>query len=310
MARFKYLLLFSLLTQSFVMAQNTPPPSPTREADSLFFNMKYKEAIPKYNAYLNTASSPLNITYARLAFSNHFTENYEEAIKYYDLVLSKSPLPALKAQLYSRMAMTYAMKMNIEKALICLDSANANGYLNAYEMEKFKDFESIRNQPKYKDIYQSVSNRVYPCKNLASARDFDFWIGTWEVYNNQYPNHRVGTSVIESVAGDCTILENWYAYNSPNDGKSQNWYNPTTGKWTQMWVGSGGVATQYTDGEYKDRAMRFKYTQANTQGVVQPGNFVFENLGPDKVRQYQDISNDGGKTFNILFDFIYIRKKS
>ncbi|MBA4849283.1 tol-pal system YbgF family protein [Emticicia sp. BO119] len=291
------------------MAQNIQP-SPTRGADSLFFNMRYKEAISKYNAYLATASNPLNITYARLAFSNHFTGDYEEAIKYYNLILSKNPLPALKAQLYSRMAMTYAMKMNKEKALVYLDSANANGYLNAYEMEKFKDFDSIRNLPRFKDIYQSVSNRVYPCKTQPRARDFDFWIGTWEVYNNQYPNHRVGTSVVESVSGDCTILENWYAFNSPGDGKSQNWYNPTTGKWTQMWIGSGGGATQYNDGEYKDGAMRFKYTQTDAQGVVQPGNFVFENLGPDKVRQYQDISSDGGKTFNIMFDFIYIRKKS
>ena len=296
-----------LLVHAFALAQNTVPAP--READSLFFNTKYKEALPKYKAYLETTPNATNITYARLAFCNHFTGNYEEAIKYYDLVLAKKPMPALKAQLYSRMAMTQAMKNNTEKALVYLDSANANGYLNAYEMEKFIDYDNIRNLPKFKSLYESVSNRVYPCKTLPHARDFDFWIGTWEVYNNQYPNHRVGTSVIESVSGGCTILENWYAYNSPSDGKSQNWYNPTTGKWTQMWVGSGGGATQYADGEYKDGAMRFKYTQTNAQGGVQPGNFVFENLGPDKVRQYQDISSDGGKTFSLMFDFIYIRKK-
>lgn len=309
MAYLKLLVVFALMTQSLAVAQNNQP-SATREADSLYFNMKYKEALLKYKYYLSITTNAPNVIYARLAFCNHFTGNYEEAIKYYELVLTKKTMPALRAQLYSRMAMTYAMKANKEKALIYLDSASANGYLNAYEMEKFKDYNNIRNLPKFQSIYQNVANRVYPCKNLPGARDFDFWIGTWEVYNNLYPNQRVGTSVIESVSGGCTIMENWYAYNSPNDGKSQNWYNSITGKWTQMWIGSGGGATQFSDGEYKEGAMRFKYTQPDHQGVVQPGNFIFFNLGPDKVRQYQDISTDGGKTFSPVFDFVYIRKKS
>lgn len=308
MAHYKYLFVFALLISSFAVAQNNPP-LVTREADSLYFNMKYKDAIPKYKAYLNATPNALNVAYARLAFCNHFTGNYEEAIKYYDLLLSRKLMPALKAQLYSRMAMTYAMKMNKAKALVYLDSANANGYLNAYEMEKFKDFNAIRNLPEFQKIYQSISNKIYPCKSLPGARDFDFWIGTWEVYNNQYPNQRVGTSVIESVSGGCTILENWYAYNSPNDGKSQNWYDATTGKWTQMWIGSGGGATQFSDGEYKEGAMRFKYSQTSPQGAIQTGNFIFFNLGPDKVRQYQDVTTDGGKTYSPVFDFIYIRKK-
>jgi uncharacterized protein (TIGR02246 family) len=150
----------------------------------------------------------------------------------------------------------------------------------------------------------------FPAEQFRKQGAFDFWIGEWDVYNNAYPNHRVGTSSIQNVSGECTILENWTSYNNPFTGKSQNWYDPNTKKWTQLWIGSGGGHQYFTDGEYKDGAMRFKLLQKDAKGYMQPGNFYFYNLGPDKVRQYQDISADSGKTFNVVYDFLYIRKKN
>ena len=100
-----------------------------------------------------------------------------------------------------------------------------NGYFNSYEMEQFPDFAFIRKETKFKKAIDTANNRVYPCKNIPRARDFDFWIGEWDVFNNSYPNHRVGSSVIQNVSGECTILENWQSWNNPFSGKSQNWYD-------------------------------------------------------------------------------------
>jgi hypothetical protein len=36
---------------------------------------------------------------------------------------------------------------------------------------------------------------------------------------------------------------------------------------------------------------------------------TFHNLGPDKVRQHGENSNDGGKTWTTSFDLEYRRKK-
>lgn len=303
---------FLMLSQPFLLAQlQAPSANPVlREADSLYFNMNYKAALEKYMGFYEKNNAPGNTVLARIAFCNHFTGHYTEALRYYAMVLPNKPGPALKAVLYSRMAMTYARKKDKANALTCLDSANANGYFNSYEMEHFSDFNFIRNEARFKSLYDSVTNRAYPCKTLARARDFDFWVGEWDVYNNQYPKHQVGTSIIQNTAGECLVLENWQAFNASHSGKSQNWYNPTTGKWTQLWVGSGGGNTQYSDGEYKDGAMRFKYQLPDAAGVMQPGNFIFYNLGPNKVRQYQELSTDGGKTFRVIYDFIYIRKGS
>ncbi len=280
-----------------------------RAADSLFFNQKYSMALEKYKEFLASNSTPPLHVYARIAFCNHYIGNYKEARRMYDTVLKKQPPAPLKPQLYSRMAMTYAMTSEKEKALTYLDSAANNGYFNAFEMENFRDYDNIRKDTRFKGIYDRVINNAYPCKTRPEARQFDFWIGDWEVYNNLYPNHRVGTSKIESISGGCSILENWEAFQTSNSGKSQNWYDANTKKWTQLWVGSGGGAQYFTDGEYRDGAMRFKYSLPSQGGGMATGNFIFYNLAPDKVRQYNEVSNDGGKTFQVVYDFIYIRKK-
>ena len=217
--------LIIALVLSFLSGLGQPPqPSPfplQRGADSLFFNQKYSMALEKYKAFLaSNANAPLQV-YARIAFCNHYIGNYTEAKRMYDTVLKKQPPSPLKPQLYSRMAMTYAMTNDKEKAFIYLDSATSNGYFNAFEMENFKDYENIRKDPRFKRIYDRVSNNAYPCMTRPEARQFDFWIGDWEVYNNLYPNHRVGTSKIESISGGCSILENWEAFQTANSGKSQ-----------------------------------------------------------------------------------------
>jgi len=307
----KIITLFFLAIYGQIYGQpGQPSQDPVqRAADSFYFNQQYQAALEKYKQILTSnANAPLAV-YARTAFSNHYLKNYQEAKRGYDEVLKKQPGGPLKAQLYSRMAMTYSASGEKDKAFTFLDSAMANGYFNEYEMEHFNEYDNLRKDPRFKSALERVRKNAYPCLTRPEARQFDFWIGEWEVYNNSYPNHRVGTSKIESISGGCSILENWEAFQMANSGKSQNWYDPNTKKWTQLWIGSGGGAQYFTDGEYKDGAMRFKYTSPGQGGAMVTGNFIFYNLGPDKVRQFQDVTNDGGKTYQVVYDFIYIRKK-
>lgn len=303
------ILILLLFIAFSLRAQQAGPPPAVRHADSLYFNLQYKEALAGYSAYINQNPNAFPVTYARMAFSNHFLGNYTEAMRLYQEVLKKQFGPGLKPQLYSRMAMTYSMKGDKQQAMVFLDSAVANGYANAYELEHAKDFQAIRNEARFKTIYTNALNATLPCTTRPEARLFDFWVGEWDVYNNLYPNNRVGSSSIQNVSGGCMILENWQSFNGLYSGKSQNWYDTTAKKWNQLWLGAGGDVQRFTDGEYKDGAMRFKYQQPNAQGVLQPGNFIFYNMGPDKVRQYSELSSDSGKTFQVVYDFIYIRKK-
>jgi hypothetical protein len=145
------------------------------------------------------------------------------------------------------------------------------------------------------------------------SREFDFWVGEWNVYKRG-TNVKVGDSKIEIASGGCMILENWEAAGPvAHNGKSMNYVNSATGKWEQLWIGSGGINVnnpqKFVNGVYADGAMRFDFEQVDRQGKKQIGRFIFFNEGPDQVRQFNEVSADGGKTWTTVYDFTYIRKK-
>ena len=145
-----------------------------------------------------------------------------------------------------------------------------------------------------------------PCSTEPRTHDFDFWIGEWDVY--QTGTHSlVGHSLVQSVSGGCSLLENWNA-TTANNGKSLNYYDVNAGAWEQDWIGSAGGSQRYLNGEYKNGAMHFTY-ESVSGGQKVTGNFFFYNIDKNTVRQYQDMSTDGGKTYTVAYDFTYIRKK-
>jgi hypothetical protein len=105
------------------------------------------------------------------------------------------------------------------------------------------------------------------------------------------------------------ILENWTANGSPGNGKSMNFVDAKSGKWEQVWVGSsGGGANIFVNGEYRDSAMHFDFEQTDAKGNKLVGRFIFFNQGKNQVRQLNETSADGGKTWNTVYDFTYLRK--
>lgn len=45
-----------------------------------------------------------------------------------------------------------------------------------------------------------------PCKSKPECRQFDFWVGEWDVQNPQ--GQPAGTSSVRLILGDCVIFEN------------------------------------------------------------------------------------------------------
>jgi hypothetical protein len=86
--------------------------------------------------------------------------------------------------------------------------------------------------------------------------------------------------------------------------------DPVSNKWKQSWAGSYVNGRQeFTNGEYKDSAMRFVFEMTGPQGNKIIGRFIFYNQGPNQVRQFNETSGDGGKTWATTYDFTYVRKK-
>jgi hypothetical protein len=139
----------------------------------------------------------------------------------------------------------------------------------------------------------------------AEARQFDFWIGEWDVFNPQ--GRHDGTSVVQSVSGGCGILENW-TDSFGDTGKSINFYDTEAKKWFQYWIGQNGGPLRYS-GEYRDRAIRYEGEVTGKNGNKVPARLTFFNIDANTVRQLAENSLDGGKTWTTLYDYKYVRKK-
>jgi tetratricopeptide (TPR) repeat protein len=286
--------------------------APVQKADSLFFLSDWKNAVPAYEAALKTAATN-SLAWNRLGFSYHNLGQYDKALSNYNKALENKLTPPLEATVQSRVSRIYSIRKETDKALTHLQKAITVGYLNLTELETHKDFDNIRKDKRFTAAIQTVTNNAFPCMVVAQAREFDFWVGEWDVYPNG-ASVIVGHSKVEVASGGCMILENWTALGSaPNTGKSMNYVNAATGKWEQFWLGSGGLTVtnpqKFVNGEYRDAAMRFDFETLTPQNQKQIGRFIFFNMGPDQVRQFNEVSSDDGKTWTTTYDLIYKRKK-
>ena len=140
-----------------------------------------------------------------------------------------------------------------------------------------------------------------PACQTAEYRQFDFWIGEWEVF---LPNgNKAGDSRIESIAAGCALLENWTG-NRGFSGKSVNSYDRSDKRWHQSWVDSSGSRLDLA-GVFADK--RMVLSSAPAAGAVQRIAWSVNDDG--SVRQLWESSSDDGKTWTVQFDGRYVRRK-
>jgi len=167
----------------------------------------------------------------------------------------------------------------------------------------------VRRQPKVAS--GAAAAPASPCSTRPEARQFDFWLGEWEVRIS--PGQKdagtvIATSREEAAAEGCLLVEN-YAQNDGFTGTSLNFWDPALGKWRQTWVDRRGAVSEFT-GEFRDGVMRFEGESHTPGGGRVLRKLFFQALGPDTVRQWSEASKDGGKTWVPFYDFTYVRKKS
>src|SRR5206468_3614938 len=93
----------------------------------------------------------------------------------------------------------------------------------------------------------------HPCEQDPAYRKLDFWVGSWDVFDNQNGT-KGGTDVVEKTLDSCAIVENWHEL-SPDgaDGKSLFYYQKATQQWKQVWVTAvGPIKEKKLVEEFKD----------------------------------------------------------
>jgi hypothetical protein len=142
-----------------------------------------------------------------------------------------------------------------------------------------------------------------PCA-APEYRQFDFWVGTWDVFNPQ--GRQVGTNTIEHTLGGCALHEQWTSAGA-NRGFSYNIYDRATRRWHQTWVDNGGTLL-IIDGGLVGNAMVLRGTTVNARGANVLNRITWTPVAADSVRQLWETSADDGGTWTVTFDGMYVRR--
>lgn len=147
------------------------------------------------------------------------------------------------------------------------------------------------------------SRQPTPCTAMEH-RQFDFWIGEWNVFNQQ--GQQVGTNRISRISNGCALLEEWQAAGG-SGGKSINFFDAADQQWHQLWVGGDGTVLRIA-GTLKDRAMQLVGGQRKTPRGTVRDRITWTPQKDGAVEQRWDISTDGGATWTTGFVGMYRRK--
>jgi len=204
-----------------------------------------------------------------------------------------------------QLACGYARLGDKDAAFRWLDKVAELGGPFAGQMKTDDDLASLRADPRWQKAFGTIEAAQYPCKHDPKAREFDFWLGEWNVVDAK--GNPQGKSHVDLMIGDCVLLENWTG-GLGTEGKSFNLWDAGRKKWKQTWVDETGEMHVYT-GELVNGAMKFEGERVDRQGVTHKLRLTFTPLPEGKVRQFMEDSADGGKTYTVAFDGIYVKRK-
>lgn len=142
-----------------------------------------------------------------------------------------------------------------------------------------------------------------PC-DRAEHRQFDFWLGEWEVHDPT--GKRVGENRITRIHGGCALLEEWRG-NGGVTGSSLNAYDRDRKLWQQAWVDSTGGVLKL-DGGFAEGAMTLR-GESTTDRTRTVQRIRWQPHPDGRVRQHWETSADDGKTWSTAFDGWYTRRR-
>tara|TARA_R110002073_G_scaffold6054_6_gene36506 strand:- start:11551 stop:12114 length:564 start_codon:yes stop_codon:yes gene_type:complete len=152
-----------------------------------------------------------------------------------------------------------------------------------------------------------VSAQQGPPPGCAEAvhDDFDFWVGSWNVYAPDDGPYQ-GQNSITRTEGGCLITEHWSGA-SGSTGESMNFHDPLVGAWRQVWV-SASAFIDYTGGLDDDGAMVLNgeiYYPGNGVRATFRGAWTLQDDG--SVRQHFEQADAEGN-WSDWFIGIYVRQ--
>lgn len=193
----------------------------------------------------------------------------------------------------------YAQLGEKDKAFTLMQTMADNGYGPADRLNALDDLVPLRSDPRWKKIADQMGRNAHPCKLTSDYRQFDYWLGEWDV---EIGGQKLASSSVQLILDECVIFEN-YTDSRGYAGKSFSIYDATSKKWEQRYVDTTGAFHTWTGG-IEDGRMVFYWKTPQSLNKM-----TYEKEAPDRVRQLLFASTDDGKTWQPTYNGLYMRRK-
>lgn len=271
------LLVAALLALTTSQAQQQPPVDPVmehiRQAQALIAGGKYDEALQRLREAQKLGGRPVVVALNLAKVYAHLNDRdaaFHELTRATQLGLGTLPAP----------------------------------------FDQDVDLAGLKTDARYAGFERALDRNARPCEHDPAYRQFDYWLGTWDVRPNGAPaGTPPATNVVTRIHQGCVILESWTAPGMT--GQSFNIYDRLAKKWHQTWVDSTGGLHEYW-GELKGDHMVYEgdipAPPGRDSGRVRTRLTFFRQ--PDgSVRQYSERTDDDGKTWMVNYDLVYVKRK-
>jgi hypothetical protein len=142
-----------------------------------------------------------------------------------------------------------------------------------------------------------------PRCDTPEFRQFDFWVGDWNVTSGAQP---VGTNLVPLEEDGCVVHEHC-AGALGGTGQSFNYYDRVDRQWHQTWVSNSGNVLDLA-GTLTGGALTLLGERRQLDGSVLRHRLRFRANPDGTVRQLWETSADAGATWSVSFDGLYRKK--
>ena len=146
----------------------------------------------------------------------------------------------------------------------------------------------------------STSPAAPPDCTGPEFRQFDFWVGDWNVTVKE---KQAGTNDVVLTLDGCLVQEHWVGKGG-SVGQSFNFYDRTDGKWHQVWVDNAG-GTLFLEGSVQRGTMVLVGGGLDPKGKPILNRITWTPDADGSVRQLWDTSSDNGQNWEVAFDGLY-----
>ncbi len=162
-------------------------------------------------------------------------------------------------------------------------------------------------------LFAAYSGVVDARQQPEMDRQFDFWIGEWDVNlrvqqpDTTWKDEHQAVARIYSLLEGKAILELWSEGKDGINGYSLRYFNHDKGAWDLWlnWAGRNRSGTNGLQGGFRHGRGEFFSEQKTQEGATRISRYTFSDITPNSLRWDDGVSMDGGRTWasNWIMEF-------